>query len=62
MWTFSPRAPVGVAADDVLGGEQVVEAGALDGLGEVLEEAGVVAEVGVAEGDAVAHACVRYSA
>ena len=35
---LAPR-PVGVAADDVLGGEQVVEAGALDGLGEVLEEA-----------------------
>ena len=44
-----PAGPVGVAADHVLGGEQVVEAGVLDGLGELLQEAGVVAQVGMAE-------------
>ena len=57
-----PRRAVGVSADDVLGGEQVVETGTLDGLGELLEEPRVVAEVGVAEGDAEAHTSIRYSA
>jgi hypothetical protein len=31
-------------------------------LGELLEEPRVVAEVGVAEGDAEAHTSIRYSA
>ncbi len=42
-------------ADHVLGGNEVVEAGAFDRLRELPEEAGVVSEVGMAERDAVAH-------
>ena len=47
--------PVGMAADHVLGGQQVVEARSFDGLGVLLQEAGVVAQIGVAEGDAESH-------
>jgi hypothetical protein len=43
--------PIGVAPHDVFGREQMVEAGVLDRLGELGEETGVAAQVGVAERD-----------
>src|SRR5262245_38316538 len=47
--------PVGVATDDVLGDEQMVEPGFLDGLGELLVEARVGPEVRVTERDPELH-------
>ena len=49
----------GAGFDHILSAEHVVEARALHGLGELLEETGIVAEVRVAEGDAVAHGATR---
>ena len=63
MCTFSPVERSGCPPIDVLGGDEVIEPRALDRLRELLEEPRVVAEVGMAERDAVAHGLsVSYSA
>ncbi len=50
---------IGMSTDHVLGREEMIEAGALDGLRELLDEPGIVAQIGMAEGHAVAHHLLR---
>jgi hypothetical protein len=57
---FAGSLTIGVATDDVIVGEDGVEADAFDGLGDLTKDPGIVSDIGVDEHHAKFHARFHF--